>query len=126
MYPEPTPEFTKEDYIQALDNLSKLHVAAIEEKKELEARNAHLKKAVETLTGQAGQRDTTITELREKNDLLRDLLAEQRQTPSGFTRDIESLVAARYAFRSGNSSDGMYELEKVLSGADSAWRTRCG
>lgn len=121
---QPTPDFTIEDYIAALDNLSKLHVAVVDEKKELEARNTHLMGAIATLTEQAKVREDTISDLRGRIETLNDLLSDLRQTPLGLQRDIESLVAARYSFRSGNMSDGMYELEKVLSAADSAWHTR--
>ncbi len=97
MLPETKDDFSKEDYINALDNLSKLHAAAMEE----------------------------IKELRSRCDALKDVIADMRGAPSGFQRDIESLVAARYAFKSGNTSDGMYELEKVLGHVDGSWRTRC-
>lgn len=119
-----TPDLPKEDYVQALDNLTKLHSAVIEEKKSLEARNNHLRGAIETMKEQATARENIIVTLREKIETLKDILADLRQTPSGFTSDIESLVSARYAFKSGNMNDGMYELEKVLNGADSSWHTR--
>lgn len=128
MLPKPTPDFTKEDYIAALDNLSKLHVAVIDEKKDLEARVAHLKGAIETMNEQAGAREEMIATLRGKLETAHGILAEQKYSMrhSYFQRSIESLVAARYSLRNGNTNDGMYELEKVLDEADSAWRTRAG
>lgn len=98
MQTNPQQDFSKEDYIKALENLTKLHEAVIAENKTLKA----------------------------KNESLKDRLADERyrSLTSGFNRDIESLVSARYAFKSGNMNDGMYELEKVLSGADSSWHTR--
>lgn len=70
------------------------------------------------------EKDGEISALRQRIEELEAQVCGLEDKVTDLKLDADELVAARKSMLAGNAPDAIFRVERVLSGVDSAWRTR--